>query len=135
MTPLSIIAVRRAARQALLAHAPLMARLGGARCYDEAPPGAVMPYLTLGDVRSRDWSTSSDDGAEHLLVLDVWSRHHGAEDALDLAALAQQALAAWPAMTGHRLISLRLQSVEARRESKGQIAHAMLRFTIITETI
>lgn len=135
MTPGSIIALRKALRSALLAHSALVARLGGPRCYDEAPQGAQPPYITLGDVRSRDWSTASDDGAEHVVALDIWSRHHGVEEALDIAELTSQALAAMPAMTGHRLVSMRLQSSETRRENKGQIARTRLQFRAVTETI
>ena len=71
MSASSVVSLRKALHAALAADAALAALLGGARIHDEAPRGAEPPYLTFGDARARDWSTGTDKGAEHALVIDA----------------------------------------------------------------
>ena len=47
-------ALRRALHAALLADAPLLAGLGGARIYDVPPAGVDFPYVTLGEAQVAD---------------------------------------------------------------------------------
>ena len=118
------------------ADASLIAKLGGARIYDEAPRGVAAPYLQFGDVSSRDWSTTSDAGAEHVLHLHVWSMQQGLKEALEIAADAQRILDD-SALTlgGHRLVSIQYVSTESRREQSGRFARISLRFRAVTEPI
>ena len=136
MTADAIIALRRALRVALVANGPLTARLGGPEIYDEAPRNTTPPYVAFGDVRSRDWSTVSDSGAEHSFAIDVWSQHHGVNEALEIAALVASALeTTTPVLAGHRLISMFPQSVESRRENGGRYTRARQIFRAVTEKI
>ena len=130
------LALRKAVLASLTADAPLAARLGGPRIFDEAPRAANPPYVGFGDIRSRDWSTSTDAGAEHTLTIEIWSQHHGAQEPLEIAAFVAAALsAAPPAPVGHRLISILPQSVETRREDAGRFIRARQIFRAITEKI
>lgn len=134
MTISAAIALRTAVRSLLLASQPLLDRLGGPKVFEEAPRNADMPYVTFGDVRSRDWSTSSDKGAEHTLIVDVWTQHHGPAAALEVAELVSAILADIEmAMQDHRLISFFEQSIETRRELNGRAWRARLIFRVITE--
>lgn len=120
----------------LSAHPDLLAVLGGPRLYDDVPQTAAFPFVTLGDIRSTDWSTQDQKGHEHILTLHAWSRAKGRkqvqailqvlEAALDDAALALQA---------HRLINLRLVFWDARRELDGETYHGLMRFRAVTEPI
>ena len=94
------------------------------------------PYLQFGDVSSRDWSTTSDAGAEHVLHLHVWSMQQGLKEALEIAADAQRILDD-SALTlgGHRLVSIQYVSTESRREQSGRFARISLRFRAVTEPI
>jgi hypothetical protein len=38
------------------------------RIYDDPPQAASHPFISLGQSRLRDWSTGTEDGAEHLLT-------------------------------------------------------------------
>lgn len=130
------IALRKAIRDHLLADATLASLLGGARVFDEAPRGTEPPYVTFGDARARDWSTATDIGAEHAIVLDAWSSQHGAREALAIAERARELLddaALTP--TGHHLVSLRFVQLETRRENQGRFARASLRFRAVTEAL
>lgn len=120
----------------LTANENLLGQLGGAHVYDDVPQAAVFPFVTLGDIRSNDWSTQTLKGHEHFLTLHVWSRAPGRkqvqailqalEAALDDAALALQ---------DHRLITLRLVFWDARRDPDGETYHGVMRFRAVTEPI
>ncbi len=134
MIAASIIALRKSVRIVLINDTALIASLGGPHFYDEIPAHVTLPYAGFGDVRSRDWSTATDQGVEHTLAIDVWSDHHGAQEALAIAEIIAGALELAPlSMTSHRLISLRAQSVETRRENGGRVLRARQIFHVTTE--
>ena len=129
-----VLALRRAILARLSADAPLTAMLGGARVYDEAPPGAPAPRIAFSDAQSRDWSAQSSHGAEQFLVLSVWSGARGTREALDIADCVVALLdeAALP-LSGHRLIDLRFVALATKREQNGRYARADIRFRATTE--
>jgi Protein of unknown function (DUF3168) len=43
-------------------------QLGATRIYDDPPQAASYPFISLGQSPLRDWSTGTEDGAEHLLT-------------------------------------------------------------------
>ena len=135
MTASAIVALRKAVHAKLAGDAALSGLLGGARVYDEAPRAAEPPYLTFGDLRSRDWSTQGGHGGEHFLVVDVWSQQRGQREALAVAARVQDLLDdAALSLEGHALVNFRYQQLETRRENQGRYTRASLRFRAVTET-
>ena len=81
-----------------------------------------------------DWSSSTEDGAEHRLTLDVWSRQSGKGECHAIAAAIGAALndAALP-LDGHALVALRSQSIDVARDPDGITFHAVLRLRAVTE--
>ena len=131
-----VVALRKAIRLALLANGPLVARLGGANVFDEAPREAIPPYVAYGDSLARDWSSASDRGAEQFVILNVWSIQRGLREALDIADMIAGLLDDQPlALTGHHLVNLRLVALETRREANGRFARASLRLRAVTEAL
>ena len=129
------IALRAAARAALIADAGLAA-LVDTRIFDGPPRAALMPYVSFGDARLRDWSTSSDLGIEHLLAFDVWSLQPGMHEVLVIADLLSRVLQDTVlTLTDHRLVDLRFASLDTRREQNGRYARGMLRLRAVTETL
>jgi hypothetical protein len=119
---------------ALTANAALTALLGSDRIYDDVPQGAPKPYLTLGQTTVRDWSTGTEEGNEHLVTLHVWSDARGKKEAGEIAEAARSALHDQPlTLVGHRLVNLRHEFSEARRDPDGSTIHAILRFRAVTE--
>jgi uncharacterized protein DUF3168 len=119
---------------ALTANITLLTLLGGPRVYDDVPQASAFPYLTFGQSTTRDWSTGSDDGSEHVLTLHVWSQARGKKEAHEImgavrTALHDQALS----LGGHRLINLRHEFSEARREPDGDTIHGIVRYRAVTE--
>jgi hypothetical protein len=102
--------------------------------YDEPPKAADFPYVTLGEARVIDWSTSSDRGEEHQLTLHAWSRQGGHREAHLIAGALLQALDDAPlALADHRLVNLRFSVADVRREADGRTYHALVRFRAVTE--
>lgn len=136
MSASAIVALRKAIRARLIDDSALMAMLGGMRIFDEAPRGTQPPYVTFGDASARDWSTNTDRGVEHFVVIEVWSEQRGEREALSIAARVQDLLDdATLALEDHRLVNLRYARLETRRENQGRFARASLRFRAVTETL
>ena len=130
-----VLALRRAMLAALVADAALLALLGGAHVYDEAPPGAPTPRIAFGDVQSRDWSAQSSTGAEQMVAITAWSGARGTREALDIAdrvvaVLDQAALT----LAGHHLVDLRFVALATKREQNGRFARVDIRFRATTES-
>ncbi|MGH6770076.1 MAG: DUF3168 domain-containing protein [Xanthobacteraceae bacterium] len=127
-------ALRAAVHDALIVDAPLAALLGGPKVYDEPPPAAAFPYVTLGEQRVADFSAGSEPGEEHQLTLHAFSRQGGHKEAHLVAGALLQALDDAPlVLADHRLINLRFALADVRREADGRTYHALVRFRAVTE--
>jgi hypothetical protein len=128
------LALQRAIFQKLASDPGMVAALGGPRIYDDVPARAEFPFLTFGQATERDWSTGTDAGHEHLITLDVWSRGRGRKEAETALAAAREALHDQAlTLVGHRLINLRHEQSEMRRDSDGETFHGTARFRAVTE--
>jgi len=127
-------ALRAAVHDALAADAALTALLGGPKVYDEPPRAAAFPYVTLGETRIADFSTGTENGAEHQLTLHAWSRQGGHKEAHMIAGALLAALDDAPlALTDHTLVNFRFAVADVRREADGRTYHALVRFRAVTE--
>jgi hypothetical protein len=132
----AVIALRKAIHSALMGDATLTGMLGAAKIYDDAPREAQPPYVTFGDLQSRDWSTNLDHGFEHVVVINVWSTQRGAREALAIADRVRDLLDDQPlTLDDHRLINLRFAQMETRRDNNARISRASLRFRAVTEIL
>lgn len=68
----STIALMKSIRSALKADTTLASLITDV--YDRPPTKAVCPFLTIGDIGSKDWSTSNTDGQEHAVDVHVWTQ-------------------------------------------------------------
>ena len=119
---------------ALTTDAPLTALLGGANVFDDVPQDVSFPYVTLAQSEARDWSTGTEDGSEHIVTVQVWSRAGGKKDVQGIVQAIKDVLHdADLALTDHRLINLRQELSEARLEADGETYRATLRYRAVTE--
>ena len=94
------------------------------------------PYMTFGQTAERDWSTGTEPGLEHTITLHVWSRGRGRKEADEVMAAAQSALHdAALSLTGHRLVNLRHEFSDARRDPDGESFHGISRYRAVTEPV
>ncbi len=126
-------ALLAAMREVIMADASVAA-LAGERIYDEPPPDAVFPYVTLGRIESRNADTSTAATLEHAVTLHVWSRYGGRAEALSLISALRTALHNAPlTLEGCRLVLLLSQFADVFRSGDGRTTHGVLRLKAITE--
>jgi hypothetical protein len=134
MTASPVVALRKAIRARLLMDGALVAALGGARIYEEAPRGAETPYVLFTDAEMRDWSTTLSRGSEHFLTLAVISTERGLGPALDVAQQIVDLLdSAALTLDDHELIDLRFASLNTKRDASGRFARVAMLFRATTE--
>ena len=132
----SSFALQKAFFLQLTADAALALLLGGPRIYDDVPVRGEFPYVTFGQTTERDWSTGTDDGAEHVVTLHVWSRAAGRKEADEILDAVKAALHNQPlSLTGHRLVNLRHEFSDARRDADGESYHGITRYRAVTEVV
>ena len=126
--------LQTAAYAALAADGALLALLGGERLYDHVPQNAAFPYVVIDQMQVRDWSTGTERGSEHVLMLHVWSRYAGKREACEISDTIRTALDdAELTLDDHRLINLSHQYSDLRRDDDGETYHAIVRFRAVTE--
>jgi len=121
---------------ALINHSGTVTTLGGPNIFDDVPQRTNFPYVTLGDIETRDWDTQTSVGHEHIVTLHIWSNHRGRkqvhtiiaeiDDALDDKTLSLQ---------DHTLINLHVIFWSALRDLEGQAYHGIVRLRAVTEKI
>jgi hypothetical protein len=127
------LALQKAVVAALAADAALAAIIDD-RVHDGPPRNAEFPYVAIGQASLADWSTGTEAGAEHRLLIDVWSREPGKRQCYEImdaieAALHDAALT----LDGHTLVNLRFEFADARRDPDGITYHGVVRFRAVTE--
>ena len=129
-------ALQRAVHQRLTMNGALLALLGGPNVWDHVPRAAAYPYVTFGVSTNRDWSTGSEDGVEHVFTLHIWSAAAGRHEIDGIAFSIRAALHDAPmTLDGHRLVNLRLEFADARRETDNELYHGILRLRAVTEPL
>jgi hypothetical protein len=127
-------ALQRGVYQALAGSLDLTMLLGGVRVYDHAPQAAPYPFITLGQSVIHDWSTGTEDGAEHNLTLHVWSRSGGKKQVLEIIEAIKAVLHDQPLLLAdHHLVNLRHELSEARLDPDGDTFHGIVRYRAVTE--
>ncbi|WP_102957767.1 DUF3168 domain-containing protein [Mangrovicella endophytica] len=122
--------------QALSSDPGVTSLLGGPKIFDHVPERAAFPYLTLGRTAVVDWSTGTEDGAEHILTLHVWARGGGKRETYEIMDKVTSKLHdAHLPLQGHALVNLQLQFAEARQEPDSPTYHGILRFRAVTEPL
>ncbi len=100
------LALQRALVAALSADPWLSARMGGV--FDQPPPGAALPYLTVGPDIVTDWSSKTHEGREHRLRVTIWEAPRAIARCAEAMGRVEAVVAALGReLDGHRLVTLR----------------------------
>ena len=122
------LALQEAVRTTLAAD-PALAALIGAGIYDGPQRNAAPPYLHLGAVSERDWSTATEAGAEVTFSLVAWSRERGRDETLKILERVRALLhEATIPVAGWRLVTIRFLGMETGRAEKTETRRAAARF-------
>lgn len=127
--------LQKAVYAALAADAPLTALIGTA-LHDHVPQNAAFPFAVIDQTQLRDWSTGTERGSEHVLMLHVWSRYDGKREAYAIADAMREVLdGAELTLDDNRLITLAHQFSDLKRDPDGETYHGVLRFRAVTEPL
>ena len=127
-------ALQTAMRDALLAHAPLLALLGGGHVFDELPRGSQEPYVIFTAIETRDWSVQGQKAHEHFVGLEVKTRSRSRKLAQNIASEIETALDdAALVLNGHALVNLRLAFWTVARSN--DVFGAVVKFRAATEPL
>jgi hypothetical protein len=133
MTSVQGQTLRKSINQALKASSDLAALLGGVRIYVRPPEPAGFPFITLGQSALRDFSASSEDGADQRLTVHVWSPFGGKKHMQDIIKAVRTSLSDWPLAAGRERITLNHEFSEARLDPEGDSFHGIIRYRATTE--
>lgn len=126
--------LQQALYTSLSGNAALTSLLNGARIYDHTPPRTRPPYVTIGITATRDWSTSTEAGREHIVTLHSWTDSKSREAATAIQnAIEQAILPADLTMADHHPVSVNYEFSEIRRDPDDETLHGIIRFRIRTE--
>lgn len=100
------MALQRALWTRLTGDQELMQRVTGV--YDDVPPGATLPYITIGNDIASDWSAVGVNGREHRLSIIVWDRAFSAANCRLISSQVETAVQALPrTIEDHRIASIK----------------------------
>ena len=121
------LALTRAVIASLSGDPTLSARVTGV--FDAPPPGAKLPYVTVGADAGADWSTKSTPGREHRLHITAWDVPLASARCADLMAAIEATVSAiGAALDGHRLISMRFARSTLGVEAPGGPTRGTIEF-------
>ena len=134
MTSLSSGALEQAILSSFKSDSALITLLGGVRLYDEPKRNAQFPYLTLTTSYSRDWSTGTETGEEHRIIITIWTAADDRSRQQDILARLSTLLEAFePDMTDHALINLLVERIELRPDRKNHLLQGVMQLRAVTE--
>jgi hypothetical protein len=129
----STLAVQKAVRRRLIDDPGVAAILGG-RIHDNVPQDGPLPYATVGDIETRDWSTQTSRGHEHMAAIHVWTAGHGRRLALDAIGAIDSALAAVGLDAApHRVVTARVVFWTVLHDLENERYHGLVRLRVVTE--
>ncbi len=118
----------------LAADTTLVENLGGLKLFERMPERAQYPYVVLGRQTISDWSTSTEDGEAIVFFVHVWSRAKNYDQSSMLQDrikyLLTETLSDLPTQ---KLIHLRFQLAETRRDRLNGHLHSIMRFRAVIE--
>lgn len=129
---LNLWQVQKALYETLTADSVLMTLVTG--IYDRVPERAGVPYLVIGDLSARDWSSKSGQGAKVAVVLHSFSRSRGGKSA---AAIIERVRVlthdATLSIEGKSCVVCRADSMAVMLDPDGQTEHGILRVEMLVQ--
>lgn len=127
-------ALLKAVHTRLMAEPELVAMLAPDGIRDRLTPRMPLPAIIIGDLESRDYSTSTGASEEHLPVLSIWTEANGRRQGNAIAAKVRELLHDSDLLLdGYVLVSLFHLSTRTRREPKTVLHVSDMRFRAVTE--
>lgn len=128
------IALQKTIFDALSTSSNLTNELGEAHIFDSPPVNQKLPFVSFGKLISKDWNTSTEEGAEHIVEIIVWSSRRGRKELLTLAGHTQDAIRQISGINnGHNFVNIQHIETVTERENKSGNFKASITFSCVTE--
>lgn len=129
-------ALQKALYETLVGDLALQSLLGTpARIFDDVPEETIFPYLTIGEVRSRDWR-GVEGGIEHDLRFHAWSRYAGRQEIKKIMSGVYDVLHDGKLnLTGQRLVNLRYVFGDIWRRPDNETYQGVMRYRAMTQPL
>lgn len=130
------ISLQTAIYNVLSSDADLLALLGGTYIFDDVPNKQKPPYIVFAEAVHSDWSTGTEPGTEHTLVLNVWSDAEGRKQVLEFCAAIDVALEALPETSnGFAIVNFTHEFTEVSRDEETDYFLAKANYRAVTEPL
>ncbi len=126
--------LQKALYATLRGDAALAGLVAGEGIYDHVPATAPFPYITFGRSTVFDWSTSSDQGTEHVITVHVWSQAKGRKEVEDIISRVGQILADFQLVLPNLNLVLFCRELEETNfDADAFMHHGVMRFRALVE--
>lgn len=133
MSAFSHLALQRALYEEIAGDSGISALVSGV--FDHVPQDTDYPYITLGEMIGRDWSTKTSNGMEFSVILNVYARERGRKAAAEIMELIHDLLHDGTlTVTGNQCVMIRFQSSDIRQELDGLTYRGAMRFQVLLQT-
>ena len=103
--------------------------------YDRVPQNAVFPYITIGDISSKDWSGKTFTGGEYSVKIHVWSREGGRKQAAGIMGRLYNLLHQGSfSVSGHTLVLSQFTSNDIKLRDDGWTYEGVMIFRMILQS-
>ena len=104
--------------------------------YDAVPADADYPYVTIGDIQARDWSSATTAGMQYQVAVHCYSRQGGRKEALNMMDRIHTLLHdANPSIAGYQCVLVRYVSSDVRLNSDGLTYEGTMRFNALAQDV
>ena len=112
-----------------------VAAIVGTRVYDNVPPSATFPYISLGDSQVLPDKADCIDGTEIFFNLDGWSRDNRFPECKTISKAVVAALDDQPlTVTGYTAVVFELDNINYLRDPDGITRHVALSFRVLVQS-
>jgi len=104
----------------------------GASIVDDVPSGTAYPFISIGEARSTDYDTKTEDGGEITVELHFWSQYKGSKEVKQMMDRVHSLLHnSNLSVSGFNLINLRFDYSDILRDPDGITRHGVMRYRAI----
>ena len=104
----------------------------GASIVDDVPSGTAYPFISIGEARSTDYDTKTEDGGEITVELHFWSQYKGSKEVKQMMDRVHSLLHnSNLSVSRFNLINLRFDYSDILRDPDGITRHGVMRYRAI----
>lgn len=127
-------ALQKGLYEALIADGTVSTLLGGVKIYDVVPQHVAHPFVTFAQTVSRDFGSGTEDGEEHVVTLNIWSRTEGKRQTQEIIGAIRNVLHGQTlTLEDHYLVNLRHEFSDTKRDAENEHFIGIVRFRAVTE--